>query len=42
MEITQQIREYAQNQELQSIEQGLKQKAQEFLDSGSEIYIAIP
>lgn len=45
MEITQQIRDYAQSIQLnenQAIQEGLKEKAKEFLDKGNEIYIPIP
>ncbi len=44
MEITQQIREYAQSNhlnEFEVFEEGLKEKAKEFSDKGSEIYIPI-
>ncbi len=42
MEITQQIREYAEKkelEELQAIEAGLTEKAKEFVAAGAEIYV---
>jgi phosphomethylpyrimidine synthase len=41
MEITQQIRDFASEEEKKAIQQGLKEKAKEFLENGNEIYIPV-
>jgi phosphomethylpyrimidine synthase len=40
MEITQPIRDFA-SEEKKAIQQGLKEKAKEFLENGNEIYIPV-
>jgi len=44
MEITQQIREYAEKQGLnnqEAREEGLKEKSEEFIQKGSDLYVKV-